>query len=170
VIGPLFALRSPHQIAGFIIEASLRIEAIRKSERTSYFAEPAMQVQFSIVERDGKPHIQMTMGPDDARHPGLPEIQSAKLKSGLDAGIRLMRTASWLGLRNASGYSGPRTYSGHSLAMRGAFPCCQWERVTSFRATSRQRCTTGITRSLPSTAGIVSRMWLSRPLRQTCAQ
>src|SRR5260370_33184287 len=60
-----------------------------------------MQVQFpfSIVEKDGKAYIRfMTMGPDDGRHPGLPAIQSAKLKSALDAGIRLMRTASWLGL------------------------------------------------------------------------
>ncbi|WP_065755745.1 hypothetical protein [Bradyrhizobium paxllaeri] len=90
-----------NRITGFISEASFRIEAIRKTDRTAYFAEPAMQVQFpfSIVERDGKPYIQlMTMGPDDARHPGLPVIQSAKLKSALDAGIRLMRTASWLGL------------------------------------------------------------------------
>ncbi|MCK1481532.1 hypothetical protein IVB25_01930 [Bradyrhizobium sp. 193] len=92
------AALATNQITGFISEASFRIEAIRKSERTSYFAEPAMQVQFSIVERDGKPSILMTMGPDEARHPGLPEIQSAKLKSALDAGVRLMRTASWLGL------------------------------------------------------------------------
>lgn len=92
------AALATNQITGFISEASFRIEAIRKSERTSYFAEPAMQVQFSIVERAGKPSILMTMGPDEARHPGLPEIQSAKLKSALDAGVRLMRTASWLGL------------------------------------------------------------------------
>jgi hypothetical protein len=92
-----FALAT-NQIAGFISEASFRIEAIRKNERASYFAAPAMRVQFSVVERDGRPHIQMTMGPDDARHPGLPEIQSAKLKRALDAGVRLMRTASWFGL------------------------------------------------------------------------
>ena len=92
------AALATNQITGFISEASFRIEAIRKSERTSYFAEPTMQMQVSVVERNGKPHIRMTMGPDDARHPGLPEVQSAKLKSALDAGIRLMRTASWLGL------------------------------------------------------------------------
>ncbi|MDA9419316.1 hypothetical protein XI04_03840 [Bradyrhizobium sp. CCBAU 11430] len=100
-----------NQIAGFISEAGFRIEAIRKSERTSYFAEPAMQVQFSIVERDGKPSIQMTMGPDDARHPGLHEIQSAKLKSALDAGIRLMRTASWLGLPSPAEIGDPALFA-----------------------------------------------------------
>jgi hypothetical protein len=97
----IHAALAAKQIAGFISEASLRIEAIRKNERTSYFSEPAMRVQFpfSIVEKDGKAYIHfMTMGPDDGRHPGLPEIQSAKLEGALDAGIRLMRTASWLGL------------------------------------------------------------------------
>jgi hypothetical protein len=95
------AALATNRITGFISEASFRIEAIRKTDRMGYFAEPAMQVQFpfSIVERDGKPYILvMTMGPDDARHPGLPVIQSTKLKSAFDAGIKLMRTASWLGL------------------------------------------------------------------------
>jgi hypothetical protein len=95
------AALAAERIMGFISEASFRIEAIRKDERTSYFAEPAMDVQFplSIVEKDGKSYIHlMTMGPDDRRHPGLPDIQAAKLRGALDAGIKLMRTASWLGL------------------------------------------------------------------------
>lgn len=104
------AALATNQITGFISEASFRIEAIRKSERTSYFAEPAMQVQFSIVERDGKPSILMTMGPDEARHTGLPEIQSAKLKSALDAGVRLMRTASWLGLPSPAEIADPSLF------------------------------------------------------------
>lgn len=90
-----------NRIEGYISEASFRIEAIRKNERATYFAEPAMQVQFplSIVERGGKSYLHfMTIGPDDARHPGLPERQSAKLTSALHANVRLMRTASWLGL------------------------------------------------------------------------
>ncbi|MDI2078082.1 hypothetical protein ABIF68_011349 [Bradyrhizobium japonicum] len=105
------AARATNQIAGFISEAGFRIEAIRKSERTSYFSEPTMQVQVSVVERDGKPHIQMTMGPDDARHPGLPEMQSAKLKSAFDAGIRLMRTASWLGLPSPTEIGDPALFA-----------------------------------------------------------
>lgn len=108
---PIRAALATNQIAGFISEASFRIEAIRKSERTSYFAEPAMQVQFSIVERDGKPNIQMSMGPDDARHPGLHKIQSAKLKSALDAGIKLMRTASWLGLPSPAEIGNPALFA-----------------------------------------------------------
>ena len=89
------------RITGFICAAAFRIEAIRKRERTAYFAEPAMDVQspFSIVMKDGKPYVQlMSIGPNDARHPGLPELQSDKLKNALTAGIRLMRGAAWLGL------------------------------------------------------------------------
>jgi hypothetical protein len=89
------------RITGFICEAAFRIEAIRKRERTAYFAEPAMDVQFplSIVMRNGKPYVHfMSIGPDDKSHPGLHEVQSNKLKNALAAGIRLMRGAAWLGL------------------------------------------------------------------------
>jgi hypothetical protein len=89
------------RITGFICEAGFRIEAIRKRERAAYFAEPAMDVQFpfSIVMRDGKPYVHlMSIGPDDESHPGLPEVQSNKLKHALAAGVRLMRGAAWLGL------------------------------------------------------------------------
>jgi hypothetical protein len=58
-----------------------------------------VQFPFSIVMRDGRPYVQfMSIGPDDASHPGLPEVQSDKLKSALTAGIRLLRGATWLGL------------------------------------------------------------------------
>lgn len=89
------------RIAGFICEAGFRIEAIRKRERTAYFAEPAMGVQFplSTVIINGKPHVQiMSIGPDDERHPGLPEVQSSRLKNALAAGVRLMRGGAWMGL------------------------------------------------------------------------
>jgi hypothetical protein len=89
------------RIVGFICEAGFRIEAIRKNERAAYFAEPAMDAQFpfSIVMRDGKPFVHlMSIGPDDESHPGLPEVQSNKLKNALAAGIRLVRGAAWLGL------------------------------------------------------------------------
>lgn len=98
---PIRAGLTKNQIEGFISEASFRIEAIRKTERAAYFSEPRMQVQFtlSVVERNGKPYVHfMTIGPDDAQHPGLPERQLAKLTSALHANVRLMRTASWLGL------------------------------------------------------------------------
>jgi hypothetical protein len=73
------------------------------------------------------------------------------------------------GVRNSSGSSGPSTYSGHSSAVRLAAPSLQCERLTVHPATSRQRCTISMICLLVSTAGIVSRTWLSRPLRQTCA-
>lgn len=40
----------------------------------------------------------MSIGPDDERHPGLPDIQSKKLKEALRAGVRLMRGSARLGL------------------------------------------------------------------------
>jgi hypothetical protein len=89
------------RITGFICEAAFRIEAVRKRERAAYFAEPAMDVQFpfSTVLRNGKPYVQiMSIGPADKSHPGLPEIQSNKLKNAFAAGVRLMRGAAWLGL------------------------------------------------------------------------
>jgi hypothetical protein len=92
---------SSGQITGFICEAAFRIEAIRKRERAAYFAEPAMDARFpfSTVIVNGKPHVQfMSFGPDDESHPGLPEVQSNKLKNALAAGVRLMRGGAWLGL------------------------------------------------------------------------
>jgi hypothetical protein len=89
------------RIAGFVCEAGFRIEAIRKNERATYFAEPAMDVRlpFSIVMRDGQPYVHlMSIGPEDESHPGLPEVQSNKLKNALAADVRLMRGGAWLGL------------------------------------------------------------------------
>jgi hypothetical protein len=58
-----------------------------------------VQFPFSIVMRDDKPYVHlMSIGPDDESHPGLPEVQSNRLKHALAAGIRLMRGAAWLGL------------------------------------------------------------------------
>ncbi|WP_024508408.1 hypothetical protein [Bradyrhizobium sp. ARR65] len=102
------------RIAGFICESGFRIEAIRKSERASYFAGPAMDVQFpfSIVMRHGQPHVHfMSIGPDDKRHPGLPEVQSKKLKSALAAGIRLLRGAAWLGLPSPAEIRDPTLFA-----------------------------------------------------------
>ncbi|KRQ15551.1 hypothetical protein [Bradyrhizobium manausense] len=98
---PVQSAISTGRITGFICEAGFRIEAIRKRERAAYFAEPAMAVQsaYSTVVRNGKPCIPiMSFGPNDAIHPGLPEMQAPKLKAALAAGVRLMRGLAWLGL------------------------------------------------------------------------
>jgi hypothetical protein len=98
---PVRSAISSGRITGFICEAAFRIEAIRKRERVAYFAEPAMDVRFpfSTVIRNGKPYVQiMSIGPDDEGHPGMPEVQSNKLKNALAAGVRLMRGGAWLGL------------------------------------------------------------------------
>ena len=98
---PVRSAISSGRITGFICEAAFRIEAIRKHERAAYFAEPAMDVQFpfSTVIRNGKPYVQiMSIGPADENHPGMPEVQSIKLKNALAAGVQLMRGGAWLGL------------------------------------------------------------------------
>jgi hypothetical protein len=98
---PVRSAISSGRITGFICEAGFRIEAIRKRERAAYFAEPAMDVQstFSTVIINGKPHVQfLSFGPDDESHPGLPEVQSSRLKNALAAGVRLMRGGAWMGL------------------------------------------------------------------------
>lgn len=51
-----------------------------------------VQLPFSIAMRGGKPYVHlMSIGPDDESHPGLPEVQSNRLKHALAAGVRLMR-------------------------------------------------------------------------------
>lgn len=98
---PVRAALRDGRITGFISEAGFRIEAVRKSRRVAYFAKPAMAVQVSpaIVLRDGKPYVRfISIGPDDKKHPGLPDVQSERLKNALAAGFRLLRGAAWLGL------------------------------------------------------------------------
>ena len=90
---PIRAALASGRIEGFICEAAFRVEAVRKSERATYFAQPemGMQVPGTIVEINGKPHICIaSFGPDDQRHPGLPEIQAQKLRSALASGVRLL--------------------------------------------------------------------------------
>jgi hypothetical protein len=111
---PIRSAISSGRIAGFICEAAFRVEAIRQRERTAYFAEPAMDVRFpfSTVMIDGKPHLLlMSSGPNDESHPGLPEIQSNRLKNALAAGVRLMRGAAWMGLPSPSEIRDPALFA-----------------------------------------------------------
>ena len=65
---------SSGQLAGFICEAAFRIEAVRRRQRTTYFAQPAMDVRFapSIAMIKGEPHLRLvSIGPDNDKHPGL---------------------------------------------------------------------------------------------------
>jgi hypothetical protein len=89
------------RVEGLISEAAFRIEAIRKKERSSYFAQPklSMSCPGTVVTIDGKPHLHLfSIGPDDKQHPGLPAVQAASLRLALGAGIRLMRAMAWMGL------------------------------------------------------------------------
>lgn len=111
---PIRSAIASGRITGFICDAAFRIEAIRKRERIAYFAEPAMDVQFpfSIVMRDGRPYVHfMSIGPNDENHPGLPKIQSDKLKNAIAMGIRLIRGAAWLGLPCPTEIRDPALYA-----------------------------------------------------------
>jgi hypothetical protein len=84
---------------GFICEAAFRIEAVKKKDRATYFAQPHFGSRVEgIVERDGRPYLHMSFGPEDDHHPGLPPEQAPKLQEALKCGIRLMRASAWMGL------------------------------------------------------------------------
>ncbi len=86
-------------LEGFICEAAFRIEAIRKKERSIYFAQPKLSVSCpgTFATIGGKPHIHLfSIGPDDKQHPGLPAAQANSLRFALATGVRLMRTIAWM--------------------------------------------------------------------------
>lgn len=92
---------STKEVEGFICEAAFRIEAIRKKERSVYFAQPKLSVSCpgTFVTIDGIPHIHLfSIGSDDKQHPGLPAAQVNSLRFALATGIRLMRAIAWMGL------------------------------------------------------------------------
>ena len=87
------------RIEGFICEIGFCIDAVTKSDRATYFAQPHCGSRFDgIVERDGRLYFQTSFGPEDDHHPGLPPVQAAKLQEALRCGIRLMRASAWMGL------------------------------------------------------------------------
>jgi len=64
-------------VRGFICEAGFRIEAIRKPDRATYFAQSQIGVLFDgLVVRDGQPCLKISIGPEDHRHPGPPPVRS----------------------------------------------------------------------------------------------
>jgi hypothetical protein len=108
---PIRAALMDGRIRGFICDAGFRIEAIRKSDRASYFAQPLGDLrQEGIVMHDGKPHWKMSVGPVDERHPGLPPPQARKLQNALAAGVQLMRGLAWTGLPSPQGVLDPRNF------------------------------------------------------------
>lgn len=89
------------RIEGFICEAAFRIEAVRKENRTGYFAHPKMNSTFplSTVQIDGKAHVHfISIGPSDKQHPGLPSVQADRLKLATSNGFLVMRGLAWMGL------------------------------------------------------------------------
>lgn len=96
---PIHAALAEGRIEGFVCAAGFRIEAVTKRDRPSYFAQPHMAVAVGApVAEDGVFHFSMSLGPDDARHPGLPLVQAGKLRRALAAGVRLMYGENWMGL------------------------------------------------------------------------
>lgn len=96
---PIRAALADGTLKGFICEAGFRIEAVTKKNRATYFAQPHFGFRFEgIVERDGRPYLRTSFGPEDDHHPGLPSEQTPKLQEALRCGIRLMRASAWMGL------------------------------------------------------------------------
>ena len=99
ICAPIRAALANGAMAGFICEAGFRIETITKVQRASYFTQPYMDMRYDgVVRRDGREYDQVSFGPDDTRHPGLPSVQAQKLQRALSAGVLLMRGSSFIGL------------------------------------------------------------------------
>ena len=96
---PIRAALQERRFEGFICAAAFRIEAITRKARTAYFAQPHMDVRFGVVPMgNGKSSLKGSIGPDNNRHPGLPAIQTEKLRRALGVGIKLMYGGNWMGL------------------------------------------------------------------------
>ena len=100
------------KIKGFICDAGFRIEAITKQNRSSYFAKPHMEVRIDtpIHIQNGRFEIAMSIGPDNGRHPSLPDVQARKLQRALATGFKLMSGENWIGLPVPGEIRDPRNY------------------------------------------------------------
>jgi hypothetical protein len=87
-------------LEGFICAAAFRIETITKKNRPTYFAQPHMEVRFEplVPKPNGRFSVRGSIGPDNAKHPGLPLVQASKLRRARAAGIKLMYGGNWMGL------------------------------------------------------------------------
>ncbi|MDR3574429.1 MAG: hypothetical protein P4L50_11230 [Anaerolineaceae bacterium] len=96
---PVRAALADGRIQGFICEAGFRIEAITKRQRPDYFAQPFMGVNTEIrAMGGGKFELMTSIGPDDSKHPGIPESQAPKFRLALAAGVKVMASLAWIGL------------------------------------------------------------------------
>ena len=119
---PIRAALEERMIEGFICTAGFGIEAIAKWNRPTYFAQPYMDVSFGIVrsEQPGRFLLNMSIGPDNRKHPGLPAVQVEKLQRALAAGIKLMRGQNWMGLPVPIEISDPSLYVPETREEAGA--------------------------------------------------
>ena len=112
VCEPICTALAERKIEGFICAAAFRIEAITKRDRPGYFAQPHMEVVLNapIAAENGVFHFSMSMGPENAKHPGLPPVQSVKLRRALTAGLKLMYGENWMGLPVPAEIDDPALY------------------------------------------------------------
>lgn len=87
-------------IEGFISEAAFRIEAIQKKSRPVDFAEPHVTTTGWSLPTPPEPNLVplLSLGPANAKHPGLPPQQLQKLKCAAEHGVRVIRALNWMGL------------------------------------------------------------------------
>lgn len=99
-----------HGIASAICDKTIAIESIRKNEREKYYQKPKTQFCSKVVGEGGKLDLQISFGPQDDAHPGIPIEQLRKLKFAILCGVRLIRGMNWLGLPVPSEFDDPTIY------------------------------------------------------------
>ncbi len=78
-------------LRGYISETVGTLEAIKKIDRLSYFGEMKAEINTSARESsDNQIEISLSIGPNNALHPGLPSILSDSLDDAFNLGIRLL--------------------------------------------------------------------------------
>jgi hypothetical protein len=137
-----------NRVESFTCESAFRIEAIRKSQRAAYFSKPSLDIHtpIEVVLRDGQPYIQMSFGPDDSLHPGLPPVQAERLRLAVAAGLRVMRGMAWLGLPSPREILDPSIFVEETTAQRN-------ERMQRQIAVDAEICSRGVGKALFDEAG-----------------
>jgi len=107
-------------IRGFICDAAFRIEAITKTLRPEYFAQPYLDTQPKGPALQNGRLLLFSLGPDDNRHPGLPEQQARKLTAALASSVQIMRSLNWMGLPSPAQTLAPHDYVEESVSNRSA--------------------------------------------------
>ena len=80
------------RITPFLSETVASLEGVTKAQRGAYFAAAKPNVSVTTTQLpDGTIKLGITMGPDNALHPGVPPAAERWLKEAVTLGFRFMR-------------------------------------------------------------------------------